>query len=174
MRTIVLWQGYVQVCLRNVVISDTCKCMETEGRERPFTLYHRWIGSLIKKGEACEGGEIYRISMLKNKKTFAGKKMLRLFLKLVHLSLETCYIFFERCYAFSRRKLTGWSCKVANIFQSFHEPFQYRKIVAGVLLKFIFIFYICCTEIIGRCKTREIYSWKSNVFRIVLEESLFG
>jgi len=32
--------------------------------------------------------------MLKNKKTFAGKKMLRLFLKLVHLSLETCYIFF--------------------------------------------------------------------------------
>ena len=31
----------------------------TERLERAFTLYYRWIGSLIKKGEAGEGGRFY-------------------------------------------------------------------------------------------------------------------
>ena len=116
MRTIVLWQGCVQVCLRNVVISDTCKCMETEERERPFTLYHRWIGSLIKKGEAGERGKKYTEKTFWRIKNIHRKKDATSFFKtctsfrwnLLHLFLKGAMCFWKRCYVFKQIRVANW------------------------------------------------------------------
>ena len=74
--------------------------------QRPFTLYCRWIGYLIKKRwSRWKGQKIYRKDILKNKKHSPEKRCYIFFWNLHIFPLKPVTSFFKRCYVFLKKML---------------------------------------------------------------------